>query len=116
MYWWPVPLAVSHDDAIGLRIEVYRRWEAEAIFGLQAAHPTTSLHHVGVRVDAHLAPLRHHLGITDEIGDRVPLRVEDADSMIAPVGDVDIVVGIHRDVGGVVEQAGLRIAWRTRGR
>ena len=56
----PIPLAVGHDDPIGFWIEVYRRWEAEAIFGLQAAHPTTSLHHVGVRVDAHPAPLRHH--------------------------------------------------------
>src|SRR5262249_35153269 len=90
VYLQPIPLAIGHDDAIGFWIEVYCRWEAEAIFGLQALHPTASLHHVGVRVDAHLAPLRHHLGITDEIGDRVPLRVEDADPMIAPVGHVDI--------------------------
>src|SRR5262245_13468659 len=81
----PIPLAVGHDDAISFWIEVYRRWEAEAILGLQAPHPATSLHHVGVRVDAHLAPLRHHLGIADEIGDGSALGVEDADSMITPV-------------------------------
>src|SRR4029453_6816058 len=64
---WPIARAVGDDDTIGVWIEVYRSREAEAIFGLQAAHPAPSLHHVRVRVDAHLPPLRHHLGIADEI-------------------------------------------------
>ena len=34
VYLQPIPLAVGHDDAIRFWIEVYRRWEAEAILGL----------------------------------------------------------------------------------
>src|SRR5207249_3497367 len=98
-----IPLAVGDDDAIGFRIEIHRRREAEAIFRLQTAHPTTSFHHVGVGVDAHLAPLGHHLGIADEIGDGAALGVEDADPMIPPVGHVDVARLIESDPPGLVE-------------
>ena len=35
--------------------------------------------------------------------------LEDADPVIAPVGDIDVAVGIHRHIGWVIEEPGLRI-------
>src|SRR5437867_12860454 len=61
-----IPLAVGYDDAVGFRIEVHRRREAETKFWLQALCPTPGFHHVGVGVDALLAPLGHDLSIADE--------------------------------------------------
>jgi hypothetical protein len=108
-----ISLAFGHDNAVGLWIEVNRRREAETPFGLQTPRPSSRLHHVGVGVDALLAPLRHHLGITDEIRNRVALGVEDAHPVITPIRHIDIAIGIDSDVGGVIEQTGFDIARRT---
>src|SRR5437867_10055837 len=98
-----IPLAVGDDDAVGFRIEVHRRREAEAELRLQAPGPAPRFHHVGVRVDALLAPLGHDLGVADESGDRASLGVEDAHPVVAPVGDVDVTIGIDGDVGRMIE-------------
>ena len=55
-----VALAVRDDDAIGRRIELYRRREAEAILRFEALHAASSRGHVGVGVNGLLA----HFGNT----------------------------------------------------
>src|SRR5437867_8023939 len=111
-----IPLAVGDDYAVGFRIEVHRRREAEAKFRLQALCPTSGFHHIGVGVDALLAPLGHDLSIADESCKRASFRVEDANPMVPPIGDIDIAIGIHGDVGRMIQQGCLRIARRARGR
>ena len=92
-------MTVGDDDLISLRIEVHRRWETEAPERLEVARSPIRLHHVGIGVDALLSPLRHHLGIAHQVGQRGAFRVENAKAVIAPVGDVDVAVGIDRHVG-----------------
>src|SRR3984893_14155662 len=113
----PVTLTVRDDHAVGGRIEFHRRREAEPILRLEALYPAPSLRHVGVGIDGLLAPLRQYLGITDQIADRPSLGIEDANPMIAPIGDVDIAIGVHGNVGRVIERSRLRItgglrSWR----
>src|SRR4030081_1293532 len=51
-----IALTVGDDDLIGLRIENHRGREAEAPELLQILHSSVRLHHIGVGVDALLAP------------------------------------------------------------
>src|ERR1700746_1686992 len=77
----PIALAVGNDDAVGCRIELHRRREAETPLRLEGLYPAPRLLHIGVVRDGLLAPFRQHLGIADELGDRLSLGVEDANPM-----------------------------------
>ena len=63
----PIALAVGDDDRCRCRIELDRGREAEAPLRLEALHPAPRLLHVGVGVDALLAPFRQYLGIADQL-------------------------------------------------
>src|SRR5262249_12300523 len=109
-----VALTVGDDDPISLRIEVHRRRETEAPERLEIARPPVRLHHVGIGVNALLSPLPHHLGLAHEVGQRGAFRVENAKAVIAPIGDVDVAVGIDRHVGGVIKNPPLGVSRRVR--
>src|SRR5262245_29247658 len=59
-----IALAVGNDDLIGLGVEDHGCGKAEAPELFQVLHAAVRLHHIRVRVDALLAPLRHHLRVT----------------------------------------------------
>src|SRR6516162_1868580 len=48
------------------------------------------------------------------MGQRGAFRVENANAVIAPVGDVDVAVGIDRYVGGVIKNPRLGVSRRVR--
>src|SRR6516165_5049044 len=48
------------------------------------------------------------------MGQRGAFRVENAKAVIAPVGDVDVAVGIDRHVGGVIKNPRLGVSRRVR--
>src|SRR6516165_10191709 len=108
-----VALTVGDNDPISLRIEVHRRRETEAPERLEIARSPVRLHHVGIGVDALLSPLRHHLGVAHQMGQRGAFRVENAKAVIAPVGDVDVAVGIDRHVGRVIKNPRLGVSRRV---
>jgi hypothetical protein len=58
-----IALAVGNDDAVGCRIELYRRREAEAPLRIEALYPAPGFGDVGVGVDSLRAPFRQYLGI-----------------------------------------------------
>ena len=99
-----VALAVGDDDAVGFRVKLDRRREAEAPLRFKASYPAPRLRHIGVGVNGLLAPFRQHLRVADQIGNWLALRVEDANPMVAPIGDVDVAIAVHRDIGRVIEQ------------
>src|SRR5439155_26191390 len=66
-------------------------------------------------VDALLAPLRQHLGVADQAGDRVAFAIENADPVVAPIGHVDVAVAVDRDIGRVIELVGAWVAGLLRG-
>ena len=72
---------------------------------LQILHAPVGLHHIGIGVDALLAPLRHHLGVAHQMGQRPAFLVENAKPVIGPVGNIDVAIGIDRDTRGVIEDA-----------
>src|ERR1700730_9024518 len=111
----PVTLTVRDDHTVGGRIEFHRRREAEPILRLETLHPAPSLRHVGVGIDGLLAPLRQYLGIADQIADRPSLGIEDTNPMIAPIGDVDVTIGVHGNIRRVIERSRLRITGGLRG-
>src|SRR5204862_1304477 len=71
-----------------------------------ALYPAARLGHVGVGIDALLAPLRQYLGIADQRRDGSALGVENAHPMVAPIAHVDIAIGVDGDVGWVIELVG----------
>src|SRR6516164_9125155 len=106
----PIALVLGNDHRIGVRIELDGGGEAEAPLRFEALHAAPRLGHVGVGVDAHLAPFRQDLGITDQGRDRSAFGIEDTDPMIAPIGHIDVAVAVDCDIGGVVELVGPRMA------
>src|SRR6516225_1095807 len=48
------------------------------------------------------------------VGQRGAFRVENANAVIAPIGDVDVAVGIDRHVGGVIKNPRLGVSRRVR--
>jgi hypothetical protein len=58
-----IALAVGNNDAVGCRIELHRRREAEAPLRIEALYPAPGFGHVGVGVDSLRAPFRQYLGI-----------------------------------------------------
>src|SRR5690348_9182491 len=59
-----VALAIGDDDLIALGIIDHRRREAEPPELLLVLYSPIGLHHIGVGIDALLAPFRHDLCIT----------------------------------------------------
>src|SRR5579862_1832730 len=99
----PIALAVGDDDAVALRVEIDRGREAEPPLRLEALNPPARLHHVGVGVDALLAPLRQFVRVADQRRDRAALGIEHTDPMVAPIADIDVAVAVDRDIGRMVE-------------
>src|SRR5262249_55758879 len=102
----PVSLTVSDDHRVAVRVELDLGREAEAPLWLEALHPTACLHHVGIGVDALLAPFGQDVRIADQCGDRAAVGVEDADPVVAPVAHIDVAVTVDRNIGRVIELVG----------
>src|SRR4029077_9589087 len=96
----------GHDDRVAVRVELDLGREAEAPLRLKALHPAARLHHVGVGIDALLAPFGQDVRIADQCGDRAALGVEDADPMVAPVAHIDVAVAVDRNISRVIELVG----------
>jgi hypothetical protein len=60
-----IALAVGNDDAVGCRIELHRRREAEAPLRIEALYPAPRFLHIGVGVNSLLAPFRQSMGVAD---------------------------------------------------
>ena len=106
----PVALAVGHNDLVGGRVEVHcgRRTEAPAAALSYAPGDTPSScpdWHRRSAWPTSRTPAHHRPGWSAVCR----CCLEDADAMIAPVGDVDVAVRINRHVCRVIEQACLRI-------
>src|SRR6266852_1018720 len=112
VYLQTIALAVGNNDAVGGRVELDRRRETEAPLRLKASDPAPRLRHVGVGIDSLLPPLGQNLGVADQVGDGLTFRVEDGNPVVAPIGDVDIAIGIDGNIGGMIEHARLRISDR----
>jgi hypothetical protein len=50
------------------------------------------------------------------LGDRLSLRVEDANPVVAPIGDIDVAIGVNGDLGRMIEMARAGIPRPLRGR
>src|SRR5262245_44032945 len=112
----PIALAVGNDDVVSCRIVLHRCREAETPLRLKALYSAPRLLHIGVGRDGLLAPFRQYMGIANQLGDRLSLGVEDANPMVAPIGDVDIAIRIDGNVGRMIELARAGIPRPLRGR
>jgi hypothetical protein len=83
---------------------------------LEALYPAPRLLHIGVGGDGLLAPFRQYMGIANQLGDRLSLGVEDANPMVAPIGDINVAIGVDRNVRGMIELAWAGIPRPLRGR
>ena len=112
----PIALAVGNDDVVSCRIVLHRCREAETPLRLEALYPAPRLLHIGVGRDGLLAPFRQYMGIANQLGDRLSLGVENANPMVAPIGDVDISLRIDGDIGRMIELARAGIPFSFLGR
>ena len=45
------------------------------------------------------------MGVADQLGNQLSLGVEDANPMVAPIGDIDVAIGVNGDIGRMIEMA-----------
>jgi hypothetical protein len=45
------------------------------------------------------------MGVADQLGNRLSLGVEDANPMVAPIGDTDVAIGVNGNISRMIVMA-----------
>src|SRR5437016_2622823 len=56
------------------------------------------------------------MGVADQLGNRLAFVVEDANPMVAPIGNINIAIGVYGDISRMIELARAGIPLPLRGR
>ena len=97
----PVAVGLQDDDTV-LTVHIHSYGPVEAPFGLHVGS-APGLDDIGVGVDVRLGPRRGLLGVAHQCGDELSFRTVDLETVITPVGNVNIPFLVYGHAGGAVK-------------